>query len=129
MSARKQVRVLVVDDNPDLRASLRMLLESSGYDVEVASDGQQALQVHGTRPVDVLVTDIYMPLSDGLETIAAFRGAAPWVKIIAMSGGGAFSRFTHLEVASEIGADVTLTKPFDFDELLAIFRSLRLDAA
>lgn len=126
MSARAQVRVLVVDDNPDIRDSLRLLLEGSGYDTEVARDGQQALEVHRTRPVDVLITDIYMPLSDGLETIQAFRRTAPGMKIIAMSGGGAFSRATHLEVASEIGADITLTKPFPFDELLAVFRRLQV---
>jgi len=113
------VRVLVVDDNADMRDSLRFLLNRCGYDTESARDGQQALEVHRRRPVEVLLTDIYMPLSDGIETIQAFRREFPTVKIVAMSGGGSRVRGSYLDVASDIGADATLTKPFEFDALLA----------
>ena len=118
------VRVLVVDDNADMRLSLGRLLASSGYDAEAARDGQQAMEVHRRRPVQVLITDIYMPLHDGLETILAFRREFPGVKIIAMSGGGQMARTTYLGVASDIGADATLQKPFSFESLLEVLDRL-----
>ena len=118
------VRVLVVDDNADMRDTLRVLLDRSGYDTETARDGQQALDVHRRRPVEVLLTDIYMPLSDGIETIQTFRRDFPEVKIIAMSGGGITVRGSYLGVASDIGADATLQKPFAFEALLAVFERL-----
>ena len=118
------VRVLVVDDNADMRDSLRQLLARAGYDAEAARDGQQAMELHRQRPFQILITDIYMPLSDGLETIQAFRRATPGIRIVAMSGGGQLARGSHLGVASEIGADATLVKPFAFEMLLdALSRS------
>lgn len=118
------VRVLVVDDNADMRESLGRLLASSGYDAEAARDGQQAIEVHRRRPVQFLITDIYMPLHDGLETIQTFRREFPGVKIVAMSGGGQAARTTYLDVASDIGADATLRKPFTLDALLEILERL-----
>ena len=112
-------RVLVVDDNPDMRDTLRELLVRAGYDAETARDGEQALAMHRRRPYEALVTDIYMPLSDGLETIQAFRRESPGMRVIAMSGGGDLAKGRYLGVATEIGADATLEKPFDFDQLLA----------
>jgi DNA-binding response OmpR family regulator len=112
-------RVLVVDDNADLRESLRQLLIHAGYDAETASDGQQAMRMHLRRDYQVLVTDIYMPHSDGLETIQAFRSLSPGIRIVAISGGGIRSTNGHLGVATEAGADATLQKPFDFAALLA----------
>ena len=113
-------RVLVVDDNADLRESLRRLLAHAGYDAETAADGEQAMRLHLRRGFQVLLTDIYMPLSDGLETIQAFRRLTPGILIVAMSGGGDFAKASYLGVASEIGADATLQKPFSFDALLKV---------
>jgi len=120
------VRILVVDDNLDLRDSLCFLLNQRGYAAVSARDGQQALQVHRQAPVQVLLTDIYMPLSDGLETIQAFRREFPSVRIIAMSGGGRVVRGSYLGVASSIGADATLQKPFSIDDLLGLFHRWQL---
>ena len=126
MNAAALIRVLVVDDNMDTRDSLCFLLNRSGYAAVSARDGHQALEVHRRKPVDVLITDIYMPLSDGLETIQAFRREAPQIKIIAMSGGGQVARGSYLGVATSIGADASLQKPFGFEALLDVLRSWRL---
>ena len=115
-------RVLVVDDNADMRESLRFMLAHAGYDAETARDGQQAMEMHRARPFQVLITDIYMPHTDGLETIQAFRRATPRICIIAMSGGGMIAKGSYLAVASEIGADATLVKPFAFESLLEAVR-------
>jgi DNA-binding NtrC family response regulator len=120
------VRVLVVDDNADMRESLRQLLAYAGYDAEAARDGQQALELHKQRPFQILITDIYMPHIDGLETIQAFRRATPGIRIVAMSGGGHVAKGSYLGVATEIGADATLEKPFAFELLLEALERCRI---
>jgi len=115
-------RILVVDDNADMRESLRHLLVRHGFEAETARDGEQALAMHRSRPYQVLITDIYMPRSDGLETIQAFRRETPAIRVIAMSGGGDVAKMRYLGVATEIGADATLEKPFAFEKLLAALR-------
>ena len=112
------IRVLVVDDNADLRETLRRLLGLAGYHADTAGDGEEALRMHRRRGYHALVTDIYMPRSDGLETIEAFRSETPEMRIIAMSGGGDVARGRYLAVATEIGADAALEKPFAFEALL-----------
>jgi DNA-binding response OmpR family regulator len=117
------MRILVVDDNADMRESLRHLLLRHGFEAETARDGEQALAMHRSRPYQVLITDIYMPRSDGLETIQAFRRESPAIRVIAMSGGGDVAKGSYLGVATAIGADATLQKPFAFEKLLAALRT------
>ena len=107
------MRVLIVDDNEEMRESLKTLLEEWGYEVDVAADGQQALALQDRHPADTLLTDLFMPEQDGLETIQSFRARFPQMRIIAMSGD-AHIRFKtdFLAVAREAGADVALRKPF-----------------
>jgi CheY-like chemotaxis protein len=88
----KSVRVLVVDDNPDMRAFVRIALERAGFETNVAADGRRALDLQREHPADVLITDIFMPEPDGLELIQQFRSRFPRTKVIAISGGGKFAR-------------------------------------
>jgi CheY-like chemotaxis protein len=117
-------KVLVVDDNADLRDSLRMLLVQLGYDSEGARDGQQAMEIQRSRPADILITDIFMPGRDGIETIETFRREWPRIRIVAMSGGGSVATRDYLRVASDIGADAVLRKPFSLEHLQDILQSL-----
>ena len=110
-------RVLVVDDSADMRLSLRELLGLLGYEVETAADGGQALAAHRARPVAIVITDIFMAGSEGLETIAAFKREWPRLKIIAMSGGGERAKRNYLDDALYIGADAALHKPFTLESL------------
>ena len=110
-------RILVVDDNADMRASLGHLLALLGYEVETAADGNQALAAHRTRAVGVVITDIFMAGKEGLETIAAFKREWPFVRVIAMSGGGERAKNDYLRAATQIGADATLQKPFSLENL------------
>src|SRR5258706_13780669 len=118
-SGRRE-RILVVDDNEDMRLTMKALLEHEGYEVDVAANGREALEVQRARPARVLVTDLFMPDADGFETIERFRKEFPQIRIIAMSGGGTKSvlRTDHLPVASEIGAHATLRNPFPIEKLL-----------
>ena len=124
VSAMPSLRILVVDDNPDQRDSLRLLLVRLGYEAEAARDGQQAMEVQRDRPADILITDIFMPGKDGIETIEAFRREWPAIRIVAMSGGGAVATRDYLEVAPDIGADAVLRKPFTLERLQDVLRTL-----
>jgi CheY-like chemotaxis protein len=113
------MRLLVADDDADMRQSMRLLLERAGHDVELAADGAKALEAQRSRGCDVLVTDIFMGEADGLDAIKNFRREFPRVKIVAISGGkGPIRGESYLTTASIIGADATLTKPFEVRQLL-----------
>lgn len=117
-------RVLVVDDDADMRLTLKLALELAGYAVDVAANGREALEVQRRQPAQVLITDIFMPESDGFEAIDAFRRQFPQTKIVVVSGGAQFSKRDYLPDAELIGADATLQKPFEVDALLGLLRTL-----
>ena len=112
-----RTRVLVVDDSADLRTSLKELLELLGYEVETARDGSAALALQHAKAVAVVITDIFMPGTEGMETIAKFKHRWPKVRVIAMSGGGEVAKKSYLQAALHIGADAILRKPFTMQTL------------
>ena len=116
------MRVLVIDDNPDLCANLRAGLEIEGYEVLTAANGEQGLNQLAQQKVDAVVTDLFMPDKDGIETIVALRQRFPDLGIIAMSGR---LGSTYLPVAQEIGAAAVLNKPFALAELVSALRRLQ----
>jgi CheY-like chemotaxis protein len=117
-------RVLVIEDNEDMRAMLVLKLQLEGFDVVGARDGTGALDLLDRQPADVIVTDLFMPDKDGIETIEEVRRRFPLAKIVAMSGWQSAQGPNYLEVAREIGAVRTLRKPFEPDELVRIVREV-----
>jgi DNA-binding response OmpR family regulator len=117
-------RILVVDDNADLRSTIQALLQADGFEVVVAGDGEEALAAHQSRPADVVITDLFMPDKDGIETIVELKKISPAVKILAISGWTSTQGSDYLRVAREIGAAATLQKPFDPQELSRVVRQL-----
>ena len=113
------MRVLVIEDNDGLRDYLRVALETQEYEVLTARDGQEALGYLNGHPVDVVLTDIFMPEMDGIEIIAALRKQFPEIRVIAMSGRPGVD---YLSVARELGVTRTLRKPFELNELLAALK-------
>jgi DNA-binding NtrC family response regulator len=112
-------RILVIDDDADLREVILEALESAGHEARGATDGVQGLELQHERPADVVITDIFMPDKEGIETIRELKEQFPGVKIIAMSGGGHYVKKPgYLFTASEIGAAMILRKPFDQKALL-----------
>ena len=79
-------RLLVVDDDADMRLTLKLALELAGYLVDVMSNGREALELQRRQPADVLITDIFMPDADGFEAIDAFRKEFPATRIVVASG-------------------------------------------
>src|SRR6476659_4942421 len=122
--ARAPKRVLVVDDNEDMRVTVQALLQADGFEVSVAADGEAALALHRKSPADVVINDLFMPDKDGIETIIELRKLYPMVKIVAISGWTSTQGSDYLQVAREIGAAATLQKPFDPAELSRVVRQL-----
>lgn len=119
-------RILVVDDDPDVRQSLRLALETAGYSVAVARDGADALRVHQAAATDVVITDLFMSDTDGFELIRELRAHFPVVKIVVVSGGAPRMKQDYLEAARLTGVDAALRKPIEVDELLKTLRALGL---
>ena len=119
-------RVLIVDDDHEFLAGLlrRLRRRSEGLHIVTASSGREALRLAQEEPVAVLVTDILMPEMDGIETVLAFRRGFPETRIVAMSGGGTRIGKEPLAYAERLGADLTLQKPFEAEDLVRAIREL-----
>jgi CheY-like chemotaxis protein len=117
--------VLIVDDNDELREVLKTALELSGYAVRIAASGAEAMQVQQSAGADILLTDLFMPDTDGFELIDKFRAAYPRTRIVAMSGDSVRTKRDYLHAANLIGVDLTLQKPFAIDALLQALDTLR----
>jgi two-component system, OmpR family, KDP operon response regulator KdpE len=118
-------RILVVDDEPQIRRSLQVNLERSGYAVETVESGEGALSSFRNRHPDVVILDLIMPGINGAEVVRRIRESST-VPIIVLSAIGEEPRKVE---ALELGADDYMTKPFGMDELLARIRSLLRRAA
>lgn len=112
-------RILLVDDNVDFRSVAGKILRRAGHDVVEVADGAEALTLYRVDPADLVITDVYMPGTDGIETTIRLSQEFPSVRIIVASGGGTVERGRVLEIAERLGAIRTLAKPFGADELLA----------
>jgi len=117
-------RVLVIDDNPDVGNTIKWLLESEGFAVALAENGAQGLKAQRRQPADIVVTDIFMPEQDGIETIWQLREEFPRVPIIVISGGSSLGRTDYSVVARELGAKKVLRKPFDPRELVELVQQI-----
>jgi CheY-like chemotaxis protein len=113
------VHILVIEDDDSVRGALSQTLERLGYAVASASNGREGLQRALEHTPDLVITDLIMPDTEGLETIIELRRRSPQVKIIAISGGGRLSNENYLSVARKFGAHGTLAKPFSREELKA----------
>jgi DNA-binding response OmpR family regulator len=111
--------VLVIDDEAPIRALVRQILEAEGYQVSEAADGAAGITLLRTLPVALLITDIFMPGQEGIQTILEVRRHFPQVKLLAISGGTKKMTMDPLPTARALGAHGTLAKPFTPQELLA----------
>lgn len=116
--------ILIIDDDEQIRAFLRRVLEAAGYMVTEAPNGQEGLRQFRQTPTALVITDLFMPGRDGLEVTMALHRESPTVKIIVITGGSGQRDF--LEVAKLLGAHRTMRKPIMIAELLqAVEEELR----
>ena len=117
------VRVLVIDDDPDVLEALKLLLSLEGFDVVEAVGGAVGVAAARTDAFDVAITDLKMPGMSGVETLVALRQIDPSLPVVIASG------FLAEEVVAEclsLGALACIRKPFDLDDLIAlVHRALR----
>lgn len=111
-------RIMIVDDDHEIRQSLLLILKNAGYEVIGASNGEEALEAFKKTPSDLVITDIIMPEKNGIEMIFQFKCEHPGVKIIAISGGGMLLPQDYLNMARSAGVSHTFKKPFDPDKML-----------
>ena len=111
-------RILIIDDEPQIRSMLRLMLERDGYEVVEAPDGIEGIRAYRRKPADLIITDLIMPNKDGIGMIIDLQKEFPDVKIIAMSGGGLNKPEGYLKGAKKLGATCTLTKPIDREKML-----------
>ncbi|MFO0707743.1 MAG: response regulator [Nitrospira sp.] len=108
--------ILVIDDEESIRHLLREVLEKSGYRVLEASDGREGLSAYQKQPVDLVIMDLLMPDTDGLEATLQLTREYVDAKVIAITGAQGDRNF--LDVANLFGARRTFQKPFDITKLL-----------
>ena len=117
-------RILVIDDDSQVRAMLKQMLEREGYEVAAAPDGKVGMRDHQQNAFDLIITDLFMPEKEGLETIRELKQDYPGVKIIAISGGGRVRPDELLDVAEKLGAERTFLKPIIREEMVNAVREL-----
>jgi len=130
-------RIIVIDDEQDVRDALKEVLERAGFDVDIAANGDDGLELLRSKGADVVITDIIMPGKNGVETVHDIRKNFPKTRVIVISGGGnvapmeyepsAIKTSAYLASAAAEGADATLTKPFDRREILDAVNQLIAD--
>lgn len=113
------MKILLIDDDTLIRRSVARVLLQNGHDVTTAEDGLRGVELFHREKFDLIVTDIYMPRQEGIETILTLRREDTDTKIIAISGGGRSGNTDALEMARLLGADAIIEKPFRTDQLLA----------
>ena len=116
-------QILVVDDDPDIRRLLSVLLEGEGHKVISAPDGERALELISSEGPDLILLDVMMPKKDGYTVLREMKasGVRESTKVLVLTARAAESDWLR---GYKLGADQYLTKPFDTEELLTLVRDL-----
>ncbi len=116
-------RILIADDEPNIVVSLEFLMKREGFDVQVAADGEAALQAIAQQVPDLILLDIMLPKKDGFEVCQQIRANPPWksIKVVMLTAKG---RDTEVSKGLALGADAYMTKPFSTKDLVAKVREL-----
>ena len=116
--------ILVIDDQEPIRRIVRRALENERHAVLDASDGELGMQILERETVDVVITDIFMPELDGIQTLREIRKRFPAVRVIAMSGGDSTGLLDLRKDAELLGAVKSLQKPFTAREIVDVVRAV-----
>jgi CheY-like chemotaxis protein len=116
-------RVLIIDDEPHVRAVLRLMLQGDGHEVRTAHSAAMALHCVSSEDIDVILCDLFMPGKNGVETIRELRRDFPGIPVIAMSSGGQRGQTDLLRVARSLGTAAVLLKPFCMAEVSSAMRA------
>ena len=117
-------KILVIDDDEAILEILTKLLEREGYQVDTATDGASGLALFDRNFYDLVITDIIMPVKDGLDTILELRKKDIDLPVIAISGGGQIPKERYLEIAAYLQNTETMAKPFTREEMVGAVKRL-----
>ncbi len=117
-------RIKMIDDDDDFRKMLCFVLKEAGYEVVEAPNGKKGTDVYNSEQIDLVVTDIFMPEKEGVETVIELVETYPDIKIIAISGGGTQHSIEYLDQIKHFGVKKTFEKPFEMTEFLASIEEL-----
>ena len=120
--------ILLIDDDDLLRGAIMQSLTNAGHKVIEACDGLQGCELARSMSVDIVITDLVMPVQEGVETILTLRRERPKLPIIAMSGGVTNSKL-YLDIAGKIGAKRMLPKPFMPKALITLIEQVLAEEA
>jgi DNA-binding response OmpR family regulator len=120
----RAMKILVIDDDEHVRLMVSKALQRGGYEVDTAADGRRGMDVVRRQRPGIVVTDIFMPEQEGIETILELRRDHPDIKILAMSGSGPIGGAGLLKMARQLGAHDAIAKPFRPQDLLVRVRAL-----
>ncbi|HEX5637573.1 MAG TPA: response regulator [Gammaproteobacteria bacterium] len=120
-------KILIIDDEELIRLTIEDVLINAGYTVGTADNGEQGYQMQLTTGYDLVITDILMPVKEGIQTIKALRLKWPHLPIIAISGGGKIRNADYLDTAKQVGANAVLAKPFTEEDILGVVRACFLN--
>lgn len=116
-----QTKIMVVDDDPGMRLTLEAIIEDEGYDVVVASDGFQAIEIAEETPLDLIFMDIRMPGMNGVDAYKEIKKVSPGSVVIMMTG---FAVEDLIKEALEEGAYAVIYKPFDMGQIIDIVHAV-----
>ena len=117
-------RILIIDDDPSIRTVFQRYLERQGYVMHVAENGREGLLLMEVEPPDLVITDIMMPDTDGLEVLMSIRSKHPEIPVIAISGGMHSAPMDFLPLAKKFGARKVLYKPVELKDLLVVVKKV-----
>jgi CheY-like chemotaxis protein len=117
-------QILVIDDEDQVRRLIREVLEAAGHEITEAPNGRVGVRLFRQSPARLVITNIFMPEQEGIETITELRNDYPDLPILAISGGGSSGGTDVLETAEAFGASAILAKPFDLPALTGAVEKL-----
>jgi CheY-like chemotaxis protein len=117
-------KVLIIDDDLAVQDALKAVVESAGYTVVLADNGREGIDLMKDDRADLVITDILMPVKEGIETIKELRSKWPDLPVIAISGGGSRGNLNFLDFAQSFGASRVIAKPVEPDVLLKTIAEL-----
>ncbi|MFW5489665.1 MAG: response regulator [Desulfovibrio sp.] len=117
-------KILIIDDDPTSRWVLKAILEEEGHNVSEAEDGEQGLALFNATPADLVITDIFMPEKEGVQTIRELLRDHPETRIIAVTDGGSKGMYEPLNWIQLLGVKHTFAKPYDRKQMISAVNEL-----
>jgi two-component system chemotaxis response regulator CheY len=118
------IKLLLADDDPFFRNAVAAVLRRNNFAVRHATDGVDLLEKLDSVQPDLIVTDIFMPVMDGIEILRELKRRSNSIPVIAISGGSSSGNFDVLRAADMLGAERVLAKPLNYEEFLSTIRTL-----